>query len=154
MIGVSCTQKSSQKAELTQRAEAFPMDDQESGEMTQKNGGISTKGEASSVSEHQTITVPLVKKTSFNKKGRPLGHSFFLRLSRGDLFIKLCESKVSAQQLEELTKEESDSKDSLQIQTVNVEVSFHEGEWDRCPDSSPFSQSRVGEYVVIHRLDK
>ena len=111
----------------------------------------------------ELISAPLVKKVSYNKAGRPIGSSFYLRLSRADLYIKLCESKVSVADLERLLKRDSKPQrpeqppaprePSLELPvSVKVEVSFHQGALDLCPGDPPYIQSRIGEYVVIHSL--
>lgn len=65
-----------------------------------------------------------------------------------DYFIKFCESKVTAKELEDqLAKVEGF------IKMLQLEVEFRKGHWDIC-DGNMMQQSRVGEYVVIHKIIK
>ena len=98
----------------------------------------------------QTLTAPLVKKVTLNKAGRPIGSSYYLRLSRADVYIKLCESTPDAATLEALVS--GASSDPLLGATVTAEVSFHEGLLDLCPGDPPHVQSRTGEYVALHTI--
>ena len=98
----------------------------------------------------QTISARLVKREAFTKAGRLIGSSYYLRLSRGDFYLKLCESEVNQERIEKLfTHPKTDELIGVQI---TVELSFREGDLDRCPGDPPNAQSRTGEYVVIHRL--
>jgi hypothetical protein len=96
---------------------------------------------------HYLISVEVVKKQFVNKAGKSSDiYEYYLRRSIQDYFIKFCESKVSSEDIDAYLEKQKDRF----IQTINVEVEFRDGEWDNCGDGE--QQSRVGEYVVIHKI--
>ncbi len=96
---------------------------------------------------HFLISAEVVKKQFVNKAGKSSDiYEYYLRRSIQDYFIKFCESKVSSEDIDAYLEKQKDRF----IQTINVEVEFRDGEWDNCGDGE--QQSRVGEYVVIHKI--
>lgn len=93
------------------------------------------------------VAAPIVSKSFVKKNGQPTGHSeLYLQRSIQDYYIKFCESSVTRKELENYL----DSLDEL-IKVAQLEVEFRDGYWDICDDNY-MQQSRVGEYVVIHRI--
>jgi hypothetical protein len=93
------------------------------------------------------VSAPLVLKSFVKKNGERTDlKEWYIQRSIQDYFIKFCESKVSREELEAyLTKQGS----PLNIATLEVE--FRKGEWDICEENE-LMQSRIGEYVIIHRI--
>jgi len=93
----------------------------------------------------------IVKKEFVNKAGRSSGvEELYFRLSVQDYFIKFCSSKVDRKTLEEYL-ENSSNQDILGDKAVTLEIEILEGEWDNCNYEYPV-QSRIGKYVIIHRI--
>ncbi len=100
--------------------------------------------------KYEIVSAPIVKKPFLKKNGEVTDfEEYYLRRSIQDYFIKFCEGKVSQKKLEAALKE-----DDGMVKTLKLEVEFLEGEWDICPDDPAEMQSRIGEYVVIHRIIK
>jgi len=99
----------------------------------------------------QTITAPLVKKEMQSKNGQGTGQEeLYLQLSKGDVFIKFCESSIEAGNFERLLVGMEDDE----ALTVEVEVEFKEGAWDICEGDPEDKQSRTGEYVIVHTVSE
>ena len=95
------------------------------------------------------VSAPIVLKSFIKKNGEATGQmEMYLQRSIQDYYIKFCESNVSRSEIEAYLNE----MDSL-IKTVTVEVEFLNGSWDIC-DENELQQSRIGDYVTIHRLIK
>ncbi|GAB5555280.1 MAG: hypothetical protein Sapg2KO_48710 [Saprospiraceae bacterium] len=94
----------------------------------------------------QIVNVPIVEKPFIKKNGEPTNRKeFYLQMSIKDYYIKFCESKVKEADLKERLDRQTGS-----IKTLKLEVEFKTGEWDRCGEEAV--QSRVGDYVLIHRI--
>jgi hypothetical protein len=87
-------------------------------------------------------TCELIEKEFENKIGKSGGFKeLYLRCSVQDYFIKICESKVTAEQL----KKHLNSG-------IKVEMELKSGNWDICEYSMEHQQSRIGEYVIITKI--
>lgn len=99
----------------------------------------------SAVREKKTesfYTCELIEKEFVNKIGNPSGvKELYLRCSVQDYFIKICESKVTS---EELKKHLNSG--------IKVEIEIKNGRWDICEYTLERQQSRIGEYVVITKI--
>jgi len=92
------------------------------------------------------ITAPVVAKNFIKKNGQSASHTeMYIQRSIQDYFIKFCESKITREDLEKHLSGKGF------IKTATLEVEFREGSWDIC-DNNLEQQSRIGEYVVIHRI--
>lgn len=97
--------------------------------------------------EKHIISAPLVFKNFTRKDGKTTDiGEIYLRRSTKDFFIKFCESKISRNELEDQL-----SKIDGEIKVLTLEVEFFDGNWDIC-DENNLQQSRIGEYVIIHRI--
>ena len=95
----------------------------------------------------QIVSAPVVSKNFVMKNGEVTERTeLYLQRSIQDYFIKFCESGITREQLEEHM-----STIHSPIKSITVEVEFKEGAWDQCDENQPV-QSRMGEYVVIHRI--
>lgn len=95
----------------------------------------------------------IVEKEFVNKIGKSAGFKeMYFRLSVQDYFIKFCESKVSKEELKEYLEKHS-TQSILGDKSITLEVEVVEGAWDIC-DYSERVQSRIGKYVIIHRIVK
>lgn len=93
------------------------------------------------------ITAPLVLKSFVKKNSQPTDlKEWYIQRSIQDYFIKFCESPVNRQELEDYL-----SKTGNPLNVATLEVEFRKGNWDICDDNE-LMQSRVGEYVIIHRI--
>lgn len=93
------------------------------------------------------ISAPIVHKPFIKKNGQPTNHGeWYIRRSVQDYFIKFCESAITQ---EELTNALAQIDSPIKV--LNLEVEFCDGEWDIC-DGNFGQQSRIGEYVVVHRI--
>ena len=89
------------------------------------------------------VSCQLVKKAFIKKNGEAADfQEYYLRCSVADYFIKLCESSVTAEEL-----------DKYLNQGLPAEIEFKEGTWDICEDDPDEMQSRIGEYVIIKSLN-
>jgi hypothetical protein len=105
-----------------------------------------TKDISSSEGKH-IISVPVVIKNFVKKNGEMTTHKeFYIRRSIQDYYIKFCESKISRDDLENHLA----TMDN-EIKIVTLEVEFLDGYWDICDDDFE-QQSRMGAYVIIHRI--
>ncbi len=92
--------------------------------------------------QEMTVGAEIVEKTFVNKGGKITDYKeLYLRCSVQDYFIKLCESKVSK---EELMKHLDKG--------VTVHVEIREGMWDHCDPNPAYAQSRTGLYAAILEL--
>lgn len=93
------------------------------------------------------ISTPVVTKKFVKKNGEVTQKKeFYIRRSIQDYFIKFCESQISYQDLENHLK-----KVNGLIKVVALEIEFRNGDWDNC-DSNLELQSRIGEYVIVHKI--
>lgn len=93
------------------------------------------------------ISAEIVKKEFFNKAGKATGrYEYYVRRSIQDYYVKLCESAVTKEDIEEHLKKLEDEL----MPILQLEVEFKDGLWDQCSEEEV--QSRAGEYVVIHRI--
>lgn len=93
------------------------------------------------------ITTPIVSKNFVKKNGEITNKKeFYVQQSIQDYFIKFCESEIEREDLENCL-----SNITGEIKTVTVEVELRNGFWDIC-DENFKSQSRMGEYIIIHRI--
>ena len=94
------------------------------------------------------ISAPVITKDFVKKNGEiTLQKEIYIQRSIQDYYIKFCESKISR---EDLKKHLSNLE---AINVVTLEVEFIDGYWDICDDNLE-QQSRIGEYVIIHRIIK
>lgn len=94
----------------------------------------------------QIVNVPIVEKPFIKKNGMPTDRKeFYLQMSIQDYYIKFCESEIKEADLKERLDRQTGP-----IKTLKLEVEFKKGEWDRCGEEAV--QSRVGDYVLIHRI--
>lgn len=93
------------------------------------------------------ISAPIVTKSFVKKNGQPTDRKeYYIQRSIQDYFIKFCESEINIEDMEvELARSNSF------IKTLKLEIEYRSGEWDVC-DEHIDQQSRVGEYVVVHRI--
>lgn len=95
----------------------------------------------------QIISAPIVQKNFFKKNNVATEHlEYYVERSIQDYFIKFCESGITAKELQKHLA----SLDS-EIEVLTMEVELREGNWDICHDNEN-QQSRIGEYIVIHRI--
>jgi len=93
------------------------------------------------------ISAPIVEKHFVKKNGEVTELTeFYIRRSIQDYFIKICESKITKAQLLELVVIEHDFPEA-----ISMEVEFRNGLLDDC-DIDNETQSRTGEYVIIHKI--
>ena len=93
------------------------------------------------------ISVPIVIKNFVKKNGETTKHEeIYIRRSIQDYYIKFCESKISREDLENHL-----STMDTEIKIATLEVEFLDGYWDIC-DGDLEQQSRMGAYVIIHRI--
>ncbi|QHI39343.1 hypothetical protein IMCC3317_47530 [Kordia antarctica] len=105
-----------------------------------------TKDVSSSKGKYM-ISVPIVIKNFVKKNGEITKQTeIYIRRSIQDYYIKFCESNISREDLE--TKLATIAKE---IKVVTLEVEFRDGHWDSC-DGNLEQQSRMGAYVIIHRM--
>lgn len=84
----------------------------------------------------------LIEKEFVNKIGKSPGFKeLYLRCSIQDYFIKLCESRVSLEQLKKYIGS-----------GITVEMKILNGNWDICPGDDQRAQSRTGPYVIINKI--
>ena len=65
----------------------------------------------------------------------------YLQCSVQDYFIKICAGEVTT---EELRKHLN--------QGITVDMEIRDGLWDICNDDPAYAQSRMGTYVIIHKI--
>lgn len=93
----------------------------------------------------------VVEKEFINKVGQTSGvKELYFRLSVQDYFIKFCESKVSKQELLAYLKRDT-TQSVLGDKAISLEIEILNGSWDIC-DYSQRVQSRMGKYIIIHRI--
>lgn len=84
----------------------------------------------------------VIEKEFENKIGKSGGFKeLYLRCSVQDYFIKICESKVTTEQL----KKHINSGIKVEMEIIN-------GSWDICEYTLEPQQSRIGAYVVITKI--
>lgn len=94
------------------------------------------------------ISAPISEKYFYTKNGvRTDKKEYYIQRSIQDYFIKFCESKVSKEDLQEAWDKEEGFMKALKL-----EVEFRKGEWDNCGNQEPAPQSRLGDYVVVHKI--
>lgn len=95
------------------------------------------------------ISAPVIIKNFVKKNGEISTHKeMYLQRSIQDYYIKFCESKISKEDLENHL-----STINGEIKVVTLEVEFLDGSWDIC-DGDVEQQSRMGAYIIIHRIVK
>ena len=95
------------------------------------------------------ISVPVLSKNFVKKNGAVTEHKeMYIRRSIQDYYIKFCESNISSEDLENHL-----STMDGEIKVATLEVEFFDGSWDICDDDFE-QQSRIGAYVIIHRIVK
>lgn len=93
------------------------------------------------------VSAPIIHKQLMKKNGQPTEYTeLYLRRSTQDYFIKFCESAISREELAQQLNQQG-----TLLPTLTLEIEFREGSWDIC-DGNHLQQSRIGEYVVIHRI--
>lgn len=93
------------------------------------------------------ITAPIVSQYIVKENGeRTDRKAYYLERSIQNYFIKFCESSVSQEDLEQHLAAQTGL-----IKTATLEVSFQKGAWDIGEDGAE-SQSRRGEYAIVHRI--
>ncbi|MBD3637508.1 MAG: hypothetical protein HUJ25_09160 [Crocinitomicaceae bacterium] len=87
--------------------------------------------------ESEVVEAKLIQKKSHNKAGKELpgAGDYYLILEGEEVFVKIMESKVTAEEL-----------DFFLNKTANFEIVRGEGLWDT---DDPNVQSRIGPYVAI-----
>lgn len=87
-------------------------------------------------------TCVLVEKSFINKGGK-MGDftELYLQCSVQDYFIKICAGEVTTDELRKYLN-----------QGITVDMEIKEGLWDICNDDPAYAQSRMGTYVVIHKI--
>ncbi|MDF1671916.1 MAG: hypothetical protein P1U41_00285 [Vicingaceae bacterium] len=84
----------------------------------------------------------LIEKEFVNKGGKiAVFKELYLRCSVQDYFIKLCESNLTHEELEQYIGN-----------GISVEVEIKDGMWDHCDENQAHVQSRMGPYAVIKSL--
>lgn len=101
-----------------------------------------------STGDHKYIlTAPIVSKNFVKKNGAPSSNKeIYIQRSIQDYYIKFCESKIKREVLEDYLA----NKTGL-MKVVTLEVELKNGYWDIC-DENFMQQSRMGEYMIIHRI--
>jgi hypothetical protein len=95
------------------------------------------------------VSGQLISKEMIRKNGKAAGFGeLYYRLSVQDYFIKFCESSVTKEELEPFVNTDTS------FVSVTMEVSVQEGDWDICEGSPAEMQSRIGKYIVVHKLFK
>ncbi len=97
---------------------------------------------------YKIVAAPIVQTSFINKKGLATDKKeYYLRRSIQDYYIKLCESKITE---EELTAHLTTIKSDIKV--LKLEIEYKKGEWDNCEEIPEIVQSRIGEYVIIHKI--
>ncbi|MEM9542024.1 MAG: hypothetical protein AAGA60_21325 [Cyanobacteria bacterium P01_E01_bin.42] len=93
----------------------------------------------------------IVEREFVDKAGRPRGFSeLYFRIAGDNYFIKFCESNVSRDELERHLDRLATSNLAGDNE-IALEVEIREGLWI-CYSGGPIPQSRIGRYVIIHRI--
>ena len=93
------------------------------------------------------VTAPIVEKAFVKKNGQPTElKEYYIQQSIQDYFIKFCESGITKEDLTNYL-----SKFDTKIPSATLEIEYREGSWDIC-NGNQEQQSRIGEYVIIHRI--
>ena len=106
------------------------------------------KGKDTSMGEGKyIITAPVIFKIFIKKNGEVTNiKELYIQRSIQDYYIKFCESKIKREDFENhLTNINGE------IKVVTLEIEFRNGNWDIC-DENFINQSRIGEYIIIHRI--
>ncbi len=87
-------------------------------------------------------TCVLVEKTFVNKGGK-MGDftELYLQCSIQDYFIKICAGEVTTKELRKHLN-----------QGITLDMEIRDGMWDHCSTDLAHAQSRMGTYVVIHKI--
>ena len=99
------------------------------------------------------ISGQIIKKEFYRKNGKPTGlYEFYFRASVQDYYIKFCESKITKKELEKYLSDDSELAIGKGINVeANIVLNWY---WDVCEQDSQEVQSRVGDYIVIHKIIK
>jgi len=110
--------------------------------MTPKNKQADQKTEGN----RRIISAPIVRSSFVTKSGEVTDiKEYYISRSIQNYFIKFCESSVTKEALLAALE-----KQNGLIKSLTLEVEFRDGEWDRCGEEDV--QSRIGEYVLVHRI--
>lgn len=105
------------------------------------------KSTNSSADNRYILNAIIVKKQGYNKAGKALEQQdYYIRMSVQDYFIKFCESNINKATLEKALEPQADAFQTI----IKLEISYEDGLWDACDNHEV--QSRIGPYVVIHRI--
>jgi len=86
----------------------------------------------------------LIEKEFVNKGGKLTEYKeLYLQCSIQDYFIKICESKVTLEDLKPYINS-----------GIKVKMEIKEGMWDHCSDDPAYAQSRMGTYAIITEIVK
>lgn len=86
----------------------------------------------------------LIKKPFISKNDKTTDqYEWYLRCSVQDYYIKLCEGKVKASDLEPYLNK-----------GIAVRMEVRDGSWDICKGDPEYAQSRIGRYAVILKIEK
>lgn len=100
------------------------------------------------------VSAPIIMKPFFSKRGETRYKEFYIERTTHDYFIKFCPDNISRKELE---KHLSSIKGKIKVVTLEVEFYNGNGPLDFCYydiiNSIP-PQSRMGKYVIIHRIIK
>jgi hypothetical protein len=94
----------------------------------------------------QILKMPFISK---NGKEIPGVFDYFFKVGKKKYFIKISESALSAEKLEELMIR--DQRPEAEYHNRRFEVIIKNGEWDTDPANPEDIQSRLGEYIAIIR---
>lgn len=88
----------------------------------------------------------LVKLSATNKRGEVMGNltEYYIRCSIQDYFIKLCESKITKEDLDKYYDE------SKLINSISVKGKIVTGNFDICNHEE--AASRIGNYITIDEI--
>lgn len=94
------------------------------------------------------ISSPLVEKKFVMKNGKEMEFTeWYIRRSVQDYYIKFCESTITRKDLENALNAQGESLHKI----LKLEIQYKEGTWDICDDNL-MQQSRIGKYVIIHKI--
>lgn len=87
-------------------------------------------------------TCVLIEKSFINKGGKMSDFTeLYLQCSVQDYFIKICAGEVTADELRKYINK-----------GITVDMEIRDGMWDHCSTDLSYAQSRMGTYVVIHKI--
>lgn len=96
---------------------------------------------------HLLITAEVIEKARTDKRGEIIsGADLYVRRSVQDYFIKFSESAVTEEGIKKAM-----GRIKQNIKSLTMEIEIRNGLWESC-DGKETEQSRMGAYIVIHRL--